>query len=359
MCGECNFGCNYGSKYTLDFNYLSFAKLRHGVDIRTRCEAKTLAPRAGGGYTIGYVDHNEAIEGEPRRVALPERTVTTDRLILSAGTFGSTYLLLKNRANFPGLSERLGTRFCGNGDLLTFAMRTHETVDGKRRGRLIEPGYGPVITSTIRVKDALEGGPGRAYYVQDGGYPEAVNWMIEAGDQPAGIVRAARLVWRLLKLWLRKGGSSDIGADLARFIGPAPVSSTSLPLFSMGRDIPDGTMRLTDDNLLDVDWNKRRSNPTFESVRRTGRDISRVLDGEFKDNPPWYVGRVVTVHPLGGCPMGRNVREGVVDPYGQVFDYPGFVIADGSVMPGPTGPNPSNTISALAHRSAERLIQHA
>ena len=357
MCGECNFGCNYGSKYTLDFNYLSFAKLRHGVDIRTRCEAKTLAPRAGGGYTIGYVDHNEAVEGEPRKVVLPERTVTADRLILSAGTFGSTYLLLKNRANFPGLSERLGTRFCGNGDLLTFAMRTHETVDGKRRGRLIEPGYGPVITSTIRVKDALEGGPGRAYYVQDGGYPEAVNWMIEAGDQPAAIVRAVRFAWRLAKLWLRLGGSSDIGADLARFIGPAPVSSTSLPLFSMGRDIPDGTMRLTDDNLLDVDWNKRRSNPTFESVRSTGRDIARVLDGEFKDNPPWYVGRVVTVHPLGGCPMGRNVREGVVDPYGQVFDYPGFVIADGSVMPGPTGPNPSNTIAALAHRSAERLIQ--
>ena len=44
LCGECNFGCNFGSKYTLDFNYLSFAKLRHGVDIRTRCEAKTLAP---------------------------------------------------------------------------------------------------------------------------------------------------------------------------------------------------------------------------------------------------------------------------------------------------------------------------
>ena len=31
LCGECNFGCNYGSKYTLDFNYLSLAKLRHGA----------------------------------------------------------------------------------------------------------------------------------------------------------------------------------------------------------------------------------------------------------------------------------------------------------------------------------------
>ena len=45
--------------------------------------------------------------------------------------------------------------------------------------------------------------------------------------------------------------------------------------------------------------------------------------------------------------------------YGEVFGYPGFVIADGSVMPGPVGPNPSNTISALAHRFADRSIQGA
>jgi cholesterol oxidase len=359
LCGECNFGCNYGSKNTLDFNYLSLAKLRYGVEIRTRCEAKTLAPRPGGGYSVGYVDHGEAVEGERRRAQLPEHTVTADHLVLCAGTIGSTFLLLKNSANFPGLSERLGTRFCGNGDLLTFVMRAHETVDGERRGRVVEPGFGPVIASTIRVKDELEGGQGRAYYVQDGGYPDTINWLIEAGDQPAALVRGIRFAWRLLKLHLRLGGSSDVGSDLSRLIGSAPVSSTTLPLFAMGRDMPDGKMRLTRDGLLDVDWNKRRSNPTFEAVRRTGRDIAKVLDGKFKDNPPWYVGRVVTVHPLGGCPMGRNEREGVVDSYGQVFGYPGFVIADGSVMPGPVGPNPSNTISALAHRFAERLLQDA
>jgi cholesterol oxidase len=356
MCGECNFGCNYGSKYTLDYNYLSFAKLRHGVDIRTRCEAKTLAPRDAGGYAIGYVDHTGAEEGRPRREALPVRTLTADRLLLCCGSFGSTYLLLKNRENFPGLSERLGTRFCGNGDLLTLAKSAHATVDGERRGRAIEPGYGPVITSTIRVPDAAEGGPGRAFYVQDGGYPDCINWLMEAGDQPAGLVRALRYGWRLLKLWLRIGGSSDVGADLSRLIGRAPVSSTTLPLFSMGRDIPDGKMTITGDRRLEIDWNKRRSNPTFEAVRETGRGIARALDATFEDNPPWYVGRVVTVHPLGGCPMGRDAREGVVDSYGQVFGYPGFVIADGSVMPGPVGPNPSNTISALAHRFAERLI---
>ena len=50
--------------------------------------------------------------------------------------------------------------------------------------------------------------------------------------------------------------------------------------------------------------------------------------------------RLVTVHPLGGCPMGRDENEGVVDSYGRVFNYPGLLIVDGSILPGPVGPEP-------------------
>ena len=59
---------------------------------------------------------------------------------------------------------------------------------------------------------------------------------------------------------------------------------------------------------------------------------------------------------LGGAPMGRHPGEGVVDAYGNVFGHPGLHIADGSVMPGPTGPNPSFTIAALADRFADQII---
>jgi cholesterol oxidase len=55
--------------------------------------------------------------------------------------------------------------------------------------------------------------------------------------------------------------------------------------------------------------------------------------------------------------MGRNETEGVVNSYGQVFGYPGLYIADGSVMPGPVGPNPSLTIAALADRFADTIIE--
>jgi cholesterol oxidase len=356
LCGECNVGCNYGSKNTLDFNYLSRAKLDHGALIRTRCEVKSFAPRDGGGFTIDFVDHEEAVEGEQRARPLDLHTITSDRLVLAAGVWGTTYLLLRNRDAFPRLSDRVGTRFCGNGDILMIAMKAREA-DG--RPRIVDAGYGPAITSTIRMKDEVEGGPGRAFYIQDGGHPQIVNWIAEASWQLGVVRRLIRFALGLVRLWLRWRRRSEIGREMAEVFGPATLTSSSLPLFSMGRDIPDGTMKLTKDGYLDVDWRTRRSRPFFDGVRRTGEDVSRVLRADFLDNLPWYLSRSVTVHPLGGCPMGRDEREGVVDSYGRVFNYPGLVIADGSIMPGPVGPNPSNTIAALAHRAAEQIIADA
>jgi cholesterol oxidase len=127
----------------------------------------------------------------------------------------------------------------------------------------------------------------------------------------------------------------------------------------MGRDMPDGKMTLTEKGYLDVDWNKKGSTPFFDDLRRTARQVADALDAKFMDNPPWHVSRVVTVHPLGGCPMGTDKRQGVVDSYGRVFGHPGLYVVDGSILPGPVGPNPSTTIAAVAHRAAERLIAEA
>ena len=49
----------------------------------------------------------------------PLTTLTCDHLVLSAGTLGTTNLLLRNRSALPRLSRKLGTHFCGNGDVLT------------------------------------------------------------------------------------------------------------------------------------------------------------------------------------------------------------------------------------------------
>jgi cholesterol oxidase len=55
--------------------------------------------------------------------------------------------------------------------------------------------------------------------------------------------------------------------------------------------------------------------------------------------------------------MGAGRDRGVVNAWGEVFDYPGMYIADGSVLPGPVGPNPSLTIAALADRFADGILE--
>ena len=359
LVGECDLGCNYGSKNTLDYNYLSEAK-RLGAEIRTLCEVRRFEPRDGGGYAVHYVRHqlDLALEGQSTDTStLPEQTITADRLILSAGTLGSTFLLLKNRRAFPGLSDQLGTRFCGNGDLITFAMESSDDVGGERVPRLIDAGYGPVITSAVRVADREDGGDGRGFYVEDAGYPEFVNWMLEVVDAPTD---AFRNFWgnafrHIRDKLLSREPETDVGAEVTRLLGSTELSAGLLPMLGMGRDIPDGKMELRE-GKLNVDWRIENSGPYFDDVREKMRDIAEALGGRYTD-PLDHLNRLVTVHPLGGCPMGQDETEGVVDSYGEVFNYPGFYIADGSVMPGPVGPNPSLTIAALADRFATNILE--
>lgn len=366
LCGECDIGCNFGSKNTLDYTYLTAAR-RHGAVLRVLREVRCFERRPEGGFTIYYVRH----EPDPERELLKTDTnhltlhkVTADRLILAAGTLGTTYLLLKNQSAFPGLSARLGTRFCGNGDFLGFALKSTETRGGRRVPRVIDAARGPVITSTARVPDEMDGEAigERGFYVQDAGYPELANWLVEAADLPRMGMRKVRFAAWLLRNRLRSRPDTNLSAEVASLFGPGVLSSGVLPLLGMGRDRPDGRLFLCDGHLQS-DWRKDKSGPYFSRLRSTMRGLAEALGADFLENPTWYLRRLVTVHPLGGCPMGRNASEGVVDSYGRVFGPDGvfkdLYIADGSVMPGPVGPNPSLTIAALADRFADGIIESA
>jgi cholesterol oxidase len=228
--------------------------------------------------------------------------------------------------------------------------------NGVRSSRIVDPGYGPVITTTARIPDALDGGEGRGFYLQDAGYPQHLAWILHAVSAPVQIWRWRKAGFYLVKNWLKGTPDTDVTEHIAELMLPSELSAGGLPLLSMGRDIPDGRMYLRD-GRLDIDWTRAASAPYFERVRTISREMARVLGGRFADNPLWFLRRVITVHPLGGAPMGRHRDEGVVDEYGNVFGHPGLHIADGSVMPGPTGPNPSFTIAALADRFADRIIE--
>jgi cholesterol oxidase len=361
LVGECDLGCNYGSKNTLDYNYLSEAK-RLGAQILTRCEVKEFEPREGGGYTVRYVWHDPEREGhETDTSSLRRETLTTDRLILSAGSLGSTFLLLKmkNLGAFPGISNLLGTRFCGNGDLVTFALKSTKRKGGERVPRLIDAGYGPVITGAIQYKGREDGGEGRGFYIEDAGYPDFVNWILETVEVPGDAIRQfwGGLADTFLDKLLSREPETDIGAEVSRLLGSTEFSADLLPLLGMGRDVPDGKLSLDDDERLDCDWRIERSQAYFDGIREKMGEIAEELGARFSD-PLGRLNRVATVHPLGGCPMGRNPAEGVVNEHGAVFGCPpGLYIADGSVMPGPVGPNPSLTIAALADRFADPIIK--
>ena len=358
LCGECDIGCNDGAKNSLDYNYLTLAHQK-GADIRVRHDVKEFEHHRKGGYVVRYRDLTD-YEGVDGKHA-PRGELRCKVLVVSAGALGSTYLMLENEQRLGGLPSALGTKFCGNGDLLGF-VRTpgrarpgrhagagdHEHDAGRRRARprrrrhrarLLSPGRRLSRIRRLDPRDDVAARTGCG--ARSSSAPRC---------SPTGSATTARTIsaWRSASSW-----------------AASAISSGSLPMLGMGRDVPDGVMRL-DGDWLEIDWNMESSREYFSRVKQLMEQVARELDGELIVNPTWWLKRVVTVHPLGGCPMGTHAElppvgepgaPGVVDDHGEVFGHSGLFVADGSVMPGPVGANPSLTIAALAERFSRRMIE--
>lgn len=358
LCGECDLGCNFGAKNTLDFTYLSRA-MQAGAQLRTCCEAQTIIPREhrGGGFRVGYRQHFGARAGHPEALLDPTRepyrAVSAADVVLAAGAVATPYLLLSNRAALPRLSRALGTRVSGNGDYVGW-IRDCRQPSG-RGWRYLEPSRGPVITTSIEV-DANRSPSGRSFVIQDAGAPNFADWLWQTTELPADVIRAARTMLR--RRWGSLRGRRDTagGAVAASLLGDAHASAAMLPVLAMGRDVPNGRYWLRG-KRLELDWRPASSEPYYAGVREQLRMLARALDGRFKPTPLDRRRRSVSVHMVGGCPMGGDSRRGVVDRWGQVYGHPGLWIADGSVMPGPVGVNPSFTIAALADRFANAMLE--
>jgi choline dehydrogenase-like flavoprotein len=62
-----------------------------------------------------------------------------------------------------------------------------------------------------------------------------------------------------------------------------------------------------------------------------------------------------TSHLMGGCRMGDDPRDSVVNKDGRSWSIPNLWVCDGSLFPTSGGVNPSLTIQALACRMGERI----
>ena len=361
LCGGCDFGCNFGAKNTLDFTYLTQA-IKVGAEIRTCCEAEAIShvDRRGGGFRVGYRQHFAARHGHPEALVdptrEPRRTVTANQVVLAAGAVATPHLLLSNRAGLPGMSRALGTRVSGNGDYLGWVRDCRDERSGNG-WRYLEPSRGPVITASIEVDESASPS-GRGFVIQDAGAPSFADWLWQVTELPSDLIRTGLLVLHRLPDRLRGRRDTDGAALAAKMLGDAHASAAMLPLLAMGRDIPNGRYRLQG-KRLELDWRLELSDAYYDALRGRMRELARSLGGHFVPDPLDRRGRSISVHMVGGCPMGSDSREGVVDPWGRVYGHPGLWIADGSVMPGPVGVNPSFTIAALADRSADAMLEQS
>jgi cholesterol oxidase len=158
---------------------------------------------------------------------------------------------------------------------------------------------------------------------------------------------------------LRGRRQTHLSGDLARVFGSGRSSAAMMVLLSLGCDVPGGRLRLRGDQL-ELDWDPDGdSGDYYDATLRTARRFAAELGGRLGPRMLVRRSRALTSHPLGGCGMAKNPADGVVDTWGEVFGRPGLFVADGSVAPGPVGPNPSFTIAALAERFSERIIERA
>jgi len=241
------------------------------------------------GYQVRYRDH---------RVKKDIR-VEAPRVVLAAGCLNTLRLLFQARdkhRTLPNISENLGRQFSPNGDLSALVWRSRV------------------------LKDASYGSPFNAYtrLRHNGSY----NYLVGEVGLP---VHALPLLWPLNR-WLKQ----------------------STYLFGMGRDASKGTIEF-DGETLTTCISQSMDRELFTRIQQTIDEIAKGYQ------PKKIIRRkdLFTVHPMGGCSTGQDTSEGVTDHRGQVFNYPGLYVADGSLYPRSPGIAPSLTIAAMAERIAE------
>ncbi|MCH5586052.1 GMC family oxidoreductase [Shimazuella sp. AN120528] len=82
---------------------------------------------------------------------------------------------------------------------------------------------------------------------------------------------------------------------------------------------------------------------------KTMKNIMEAADGK----PEFVVAD--TAHLMGGCRMGNDPKTSVVNSFGQTHDIPNLFICDASIFVTSGGGNPTNTVMALAARTADYI----
>ncbi len=350
-------GCNYAAKNTVLMNYLPDAR-NHGAKIFTRVAVRFVQRKDDR-----WLVHYQVLDTGRERFDAPPLFVSADIVVLAAGALGSTEILLRSADNGLPLSDHVGLRLTGNGDVLAFSYNSDREVNGigwgHRNNGEVGP-VGPCITGIIDDRDQSDLEQGMV--IEEGSIPGAL-----ADCLPESLAAVARTSGIDIDRGLQDR-IQEIARELDSLVlGPyrGAVRNTQTYLV-MSHDDGNGEAVLDGDRLR-IHWPDVGSQPLFERISKALQRAIKALGGTYLTSPIWnkLLGqRLVTVHPLGGCVMAEDAERGVVNHRGQVFAGPqgsafheGLYVSDGSVIPRPLGVNPLLTISALAERCCALLAQ--
>jgi cholesterol oxidase len=401
--GRCVLGCIAESRHTLSDQLYSKIKDGAPLDIHPLCEVLDIGEITGEQdykYYVKFVDYRDIIDLKdlPRSELTDEekkkiaKTIKTKKVILAAGSLGSTEILFKcKNSQSLQLSDMLGKKFSTNGDLLGVINPTKENVDATR---------GPITTSIARFKNPDTGA--LPFCIEDEGIPKMFAELLAtifdrmSSQKGDGLLPTENfsdhfreIVFRYIDIndrqvmdqLLRLIEGIDLSSlfnlstglsDLIGFITKGTESaeervSNILMLGAMGRDRSDARLVLDNNNgRLDLENDYPLNQQVFEDIIETMKLFAKEIGKNGEKSlmiPFWDQTRKTqfVVHPLGGCPMGKSAAEGVVDSMGRVFKgnsgvYDGLSVVDGSILPSSLGVNPSLTIAALAFRIAENSL---
>ena len=149
LCGDCCSGCNVGAKNTVQVTYLADA-WHHGAEIFCGLRVDHVR-RDRASWRLMF----EPVGHERDKLGAGLQTISADIVVLAAGTLGSTEILLRSKAAGLAVSDRIGERFSGNGDVLAFAFNNDIPINGIGFGHppQADPGpVGPCISGIIDLR---------------------------------------------------------------------------------------------------------------------------------------------------------------------------------------------------------------
>jgi cholesterol oxidase len=339
-CGDCCGGCNVGAKNTVALTYLPDA-VRHGTHVFTHAKVGRVEKTGPDGWRV----HFDRLDGSGG-----QGMVAADIVVLAAGTLGSAEILLRSRERGLALSERLGQRFSANGDIIAFGYGAKVPVNAIGLGhptRVEGVDVGACVSGQIEIVDEEE--LANSLTIQEGVLPSALAPILPALFIPNGRILGA------LK-------------SLIAGVYKGPFASLQT-FFAVSHDSAAGRLVLEDGRLMLV-WPGAGEEPVYRRLDAALEALVRQAGGSYVKNPlaGTMMGRQpATAHPLGGCGMGRERGEGVVDHKARVFDasagrgsadvHKGLYVIDGGIMPRSLGVNPLLTITALAERAMLHLAR--